>query len=315
VLRLDTIRDPETLRQVAVLHVDYPHNSKGDLAMTTSLTRFTSEGMTRISRVAAVFVAVAAMSAAVAGAITDGQPDGNGHPYVAALVDDYVTPGYYQRFCTGTLVAPRIVVTAAHCLLGVVDTEVSVSFDSVYVPGVSTIIHGTGIAAVDPAIFHGNAGAAAKYGNSDLGDDIAVVHLDEDAPVTQFAQLPTGGLLSSLALKGRTFTAVGYGRTRVDRTKGPNNILPNLDPDVRNVAVEVFRSLQGGALTVSQNPATGDGGTCDGDSGGPHFLGDTDVMVAITTYGDVQCRATGRNYRLDIPFARQFLASQGVAVP
>jgi hypothetical protein len=261
--------------------------------------------MTRFLRLAAVVAAIGAMSTAVAGAITNGQPDGNGHPYVAALVDDYVTPGYYQRFCTGTLVAPRVVVTAAHCLLGVVDTEVWVSFDPVYVPGVSPIIHGTGIAAVDPAIFHGNAGAGAQYGNSDLGDDIAVVHLDETAPVAQFAQLPTAGLLSSLELKGRTFTAVGYGRTRVDRTRGPNNIEPNLDPDVRNVAIEAFRSLQSGALTVSQNPATGDGGTCNGDSGGPHFLGDSNLMVAITTYGDVQCRATGRNYRLDIPFARQ----------
>src|SRR5215208_6713968 len=139
-------------------------------------------GVARILRLAAVFAAVGAMSAAVAGAITNGQPDGNGHPYVAALVDDYVTPGYYQRFCTGTLVAPRIVVTAAHCLLGVVDTEVWVNFDPVYTPGASSLIHGTGIAAVDPAIFHGESGAGAQYGNSDLGNDIAVVHLDETAP-------------------------------------------------------------------------------------------------------------------------------------
>jgi len=81
------------------------------------------------------------------------------------------------------------------------------------------------------------------------------------------------------------------------------------------VAIEEFRSLQPGALTVSQNPSTGDGGVCYGDSGGPHFLGDTDLMIAITTLTDVQCRATGRHYTLDHAFARQFLASQGVPVP
>jgi len=271
--------------------------------------------MARIPRVAALIAAVSVMSAAVAGATTNGQPDGNGHPYVAVLVDDFETPGYYQRFCTGTLVAPSIVVTAAHCLLGVVDTEIWVSFDPVYRPGVSSIIHGTGIAAVDPAIFHGQSGAGAQYGNSALGNDIAVVHLDQPAPIGQFAQLPTADFLSTLDLSGQTFTAVGYGRTRADKTKGPNNIEPNVDPDVRNVSIEAFRNLRDGVLTVSGNPAAGDGGTCNGDSGGPHFLGDSSVMVAITIEVDIACRSTGRHYRLDIPFAREFLASQGVTLP
>ena len=271
--------------------------------------------MASILRAAALFAAVVGIAAGMAGAITNGQPDGNGHPYVAVLVDDFVTPGYFERFCTGTLVAPRLVVTAAHCLASFVDREVWVSFDTVYRPGISPIIRGTGIAAVDPARFRGNAGASGQYGSSDLGDDIAVVHLDEAAPVSQFAELPTAGLLSSLDLKGRTFTTVGYGRTRVDKTKGPNSIQPNIDPDVRNLAIDEFRSLQSGAITVSANPATDDGGACYGDSGGPHFLGDSDLMVAITILGDVPCRSTDRIYRLDIPFARQFLASQGVSLP
>jgi secreted trypsin-like serine protease len=255
------------------------------------------------------------MSAAVADAITNGQPDGDGHPYVAVLVDDFVTPGYCQRFCTGTLVAPRIVVTAAHCLLGVVDTEIWVSFDSIYRPGISPIIHGTGIAAVDPVIFHGQSGAGAQFGNSALGNDIAVVHLDADAPITQFAQLPTADLLSALDLTDRTFTAVGYGQTRADKTKGPNHIEPNIDPDVRNVSIEAFRNLRAGVITVSGNPATGQGGTCNGDSGGPHFLGDSSLMIALTIEGDIACRSTGRHYKLDTPFARELLAAQGVPVP
>ena len=271
--------------------------------------------MGRISKAAAVVAACAAMSAGVAGAITNGEPDGNAHPYVGVLVDDYETPGYYQRFCSGTLVAPRLLVTAAHCLLSIVDSEIWVNFDPVYRPGVSTLIHGTGIAAVDPAIFRGNAGAAGKGGTSDLGNDVAVVHLDETPPVDYFAQLPTAGLLSSLDLNGRTFTAVGFGRTRIDRTKGPNNIETNFDPDVRNVAVQEFRSLQSGALTLSSNPATGDGGICYGDSGGPNFLDDSDLLVATTVLGDAVCRSLDRLYRLDTPFARQFLASQGVPVP
>lgn len=108
--------------------------------------------MRRTASVAAALMVLAALIAAQGSAITNGQPDGNGHPYVAALTDDFVTPGYFEEFCTGTLVAPRLVVTAAHCLLDVVDPEIWVSFDSVYRPGISTLIHGTGIAAVDPAM-------------------------------------------------------------------------------------------------------------------------------------------------------------------
>ena len=42
-------------------------------------------------------------------AITGGQPDGEGHPYVALLL----APG--ETFCSGTLIAPRTILTAGHC--------------------------------------------------------------------------------------------------------------------------------------------------------------------------------------------------------
>jgi hypothetical protein len=56
------------------------------------------------------------------------------------------------------------------------------------------------------------------------------------------------------------------------------------------------------------NPTLGDGGTCYGDSGGPNFLGDTDILAATTITGDFMCRATNVVYRLDTPAARTFLA-------
>jgi Trypsin len=261
----------------------------------------------------AATAAFAMVTVAPADAIVNGAADGNDHPYVVALADDFVTPGYFQKFCSGTLVTPRLVVTAAHCMRGFNDTQIWVNADPVYVPGTGALTHGIGHPAVDPAIFLGNAGAVG--GNGDGGDDIAVVHLDQDLVVGRYAQLPTLGLLSSMELRDASFTAVGYGATRVDGTKGPQSILPNIDPAVRNFATESFRGLQSYLLTVSDNPATGDGGTCYGDSGGPHFLPGTDVIVAITILGDVPCRSLGRHFRLDTPLARQFLASQGVPLP
>ena len=57
------------------------------------------------------------------------------------------------------------------------------------------------------------------------------------------------------------------------------------------------------------NPSTGSGGTCFGDSGGPHFLGGatSNLLVSITVIGDAMCRATDKTYRLDTASARAFL--------
>ena len=93
----------------------------------------------------------------------------------------------------------------------------------------------------------------------------------------------------------------------------PGNIEANFDPDYRNVATLGFRNLLNAVLDLDENPAKGYGGACFGDSGGPVFLGKVIVATGIT--GDVACRAAGRYYRLDTPFARQFLASQGVTLP
>ena len=60
------------------------------------------------------------------------------------------------------------------------------------------------------------------------------------------------------------------------------------------------------------NVATGNGGTCYGDSGGPHFVGDT--VVSITVTGDSMCKATDKTYRVDTPWAQEFL-SQFVTIP
>ncbi len=119
-------------------------------------------------------------------------------------------------------------------------------------------------------------------------------------------------MLSSLNLRNQSFTAVGYGRTRIDKTKGPQNIVNQF---ARNVATQGFLSLQPSWLNLLMNPSTGNGGACYGDSGGPHFLGDSNLIVSLTAIGDVPCRATDKTYRLDTGSPRRFLASQGVQLP
>lgn len=49
-------------------------------------------------------------------------------------------------------------------------------------------------------------------------------------------------------------------------------------------------------------------------TGGPNFLGTTDIVAAITVTGDAVCRSTNVDYRLDTPSARTLLR-QYVALP
>lgn len=59
---------------------------------------------------------------------------------------------------------------------------------------------------------------------------------------------------------------------------------------------------------LMNNAATGEGGDCYGDSGGPKFIdGDRTTIYATVTTGDMNCRATTWDWRLDTPEARAFL--------
>ena len=232
-------------------------------------------------------------------AITNGQPDGMGHPNVGVMVTEFRTRGVLDVVCSGTLITPTVFLTAAHCdpaVDGIPADQVWVSFDPGYRPGVSPVFQGTFIG--DPAF------------RDHLSDpDIAVVRLHQ-APGIAPATLPPAGFLSEQRLRDRRFTAVGYGDTRIDKTRGPNNIVAN---STRLVTTQGFSSLQRLWLTLSMNPARGNGGGCFGDSGGPHFLGD--VLVSITSLGDSVCRATDKTYRVDTEPARRFLQSVGVPLP
>jgi hypothetical protein len=87
--------------------------------------------------------------------------------------------------------------------------------------------------------------------------------------------------------------------------------------DTREYTVSTFNAVGPGYLRLSQNPATGNGGTCYG-SGGPNFLGAgstvTNIIAGITITGDSLCKSTNVIYRLDTESARAFLRNY-VALP
>jgi len=74
------------------------------------------------------------------------------------------------------------------------------------------------------------------------------------------------------------------------------------------VATGTLNSTNKTLLRISMNRSLGNGGTCYGDSGGPNFLGATDIVAGITITGDAVCRATNVDYRMDTASARAFLS-------
>src|SRR5215210_5646637 len=80
-------------------------------------------------RKSVVFLAIAVLAVSLPLlAITYGQPDGNDHPNVGALVGTF--NGQTYPYCSGTLISPTVFLTAAHCDIG--SAAVTITFDSVY---------------------------------------------------------------------------------------------------------------------------------------------------------------------------------------
>jgi hypothetical protein len=135
-----------------------------------------------------------------------------------------------------------------------------------------------------------------------------VVKLDSRYTSATPARLPRLNQLGSMNLTNQRFTAVGYGDAREAKQGGPNALFFD---GKRRFVTQGFNTLTKVWLKLDMNPSHGDGGTCFGDSGGPHFLGagatETNVVVSLTVTGDSVCRSTDVTYRTDTASARAFL--------
>lgn len=258
-------------------------------------------------------------------AITFGFIDSNNtFSNTGAFIVKSPTTGQIFPICSGTMITPEVFLTASHCTifyeqdLAPRGFTVFVSLDA-SIPFGPLTSNNTKLLEVAHVVTNPNF----NQRQSDSGD-IAVLILQKPVNGVTPAVLPSCGLLDQLAthnrLKDSVFTAVGYGvQNRV--VGGGVPFHQDLNPIPRMFAFSSFNSLNRGYIRLSQNPATGNGGTCFGDSGGPNFLtvNGQQILAAITITGDSVCRSTNVDYRTDTPSAQGFLAAVnaafGVGIP
>jgi hypothetical protein len=240
-----------------------------------------------------------------AGAVQYGQPDGEGHPFVGLVVfyaDEDATQPLWR--CTGTLIAPTVFLTAGHCAESFNAVRAQVYFQS---DATGTGYPYTGGVLGEP-ISHPEWNGSLTIPNT---HDVGVVILD--APVTDrgFAELATAGLLDSygkqVGQQDKSFKVVGYGLQGVK----PEYISLKERYVGWTKVVNLKSSLTDGYnIQLSSNPGHWSGGTCFGDSGGPIFLNDTNIVVAVNSFVlNENCKGSGFGFRVDTPGAREFLGN------
>jgi len=232
-----------------------------------------------------------------AGAITDGELDGDGHPYVGIMVAQDASGNPLWR-CSGTLLSPTLFLTAGHC------TEAPAAHVEIwFAADVDAGRPGNGYP------FNGEVGGTPythpQYNpNAFFLFDLGVVVLDAPMVKGQYGKLPKLNELDKLAtrrgLQEVTFTAVGYG---LQKSFPDAASWKNVSQRVRMVAhphlIQINTGFTGDfSLLLSNNANTG--GTCFGDSGGPNFIGASNVVGGVTSFGiNGNCAGTGGVYRVD----------------
>jgi V8-like Glu-specific endopeptidase len=262
--------------------------------------------MRRFTALLAALAAAIAIGVVPASAVTDGELDGNRHPGVVLIIMD--VGGQPAFRCSGTFIAPTYVLTAGHCAGEPGDfTGLRVFTESDVQNGDNDYPFGTGNNTIEAVRWasHPDFTNAAFFLH-----DVGILEVEESfGDSGDYGDLPTAGQLDQLktkrGLQDTWFTAVGYGLQRINPVFIESQRIRMLaHPKLIQINVPGFTGDF--SMLLSNNASTG--GTCFGDSGGPNYLTDTNVIAGVTSFGiNGNCAGTGGVFRLDKTDVLEFI--------
>jgi hypothetical protein len=244
----------------------------------------------RLKTMAGVVIAAVLATVAPVLTITNGQPDGNRHPYVGLAIQ--LIPGTNLiSICSGSALSDTRFLTAAHCFDP--DLPVFVTYKNA------------------PPYSLANDFTQGTFYPSDT-NDVAVIVLDEPSDPGAFAVLPTAGLVDELPMM-TDVDVIGYGVQGFIRGGGPPTRLSLLTryfaPSQLVQSNDVISSQ---FLTLTANPSKGTGGICFGDSGGPDILSGTNIILGVNSFvTNSNCTGVTYSQRIDLPEVLAFIDTAG----
>jgi MYXO-CTERM domain-containing protein len=217
--------------------------------------------------------------AAATQAITGGSID-TADPAIVLL---YAEDGAAAFICTAAVVAPKVLLTAAHCVSSTLHSAATKYY----------AFYGDDLNAAKPGDLHPIAEVHAHpdwdVNNLVAGHDVGVAILKD---AVTMAPLPLRRTALTVSELGKSLRLVGYGATDGTTQAGTG---------VKRQTQTGLDDFDDFTLTYNDTSHL----TCNGDSGGPALLARNGVeeLVGLTSFGDQTCVQYGVDTRVDAEIA------------
>jgi Trypsin len=287
--------------------------------------------MRRILTTLAVVVGVVLTGGATAQAITGNFSPDLRHAYVG-LMAVYDKDGEFLGRCSGTLLTDRVFLTAGHCVVDDAlnpvasariwfEQDAGADYDPVTDTPATSGYPYTGGVTAHRFFSYGYPGTGIPETK-----DVALVVLDKSV-TTVYKSIKTYGSLASAGTLDRYVAANKTGKTATVTLSGYGLTYSNGNPDKTisyrsrletTAAITGLGSnnTKGYNVQLSTSPGGDGGGSCFGDSGGPIFVGDTNVVSAVVSFGMSKnvCGGTEYDYRTDQKAVIDWILAQAATV-